>query len=169
MTPQERAAFIKAEFRKLDIRQCEIAGLLDVSATAVNRVVNGNRGSERIARAIAEAIGQPFDRLFPEIARREEIKRSMRPVEKPRRPVVDAAALARLRREVKYLMIDLSLDNRKRSKRSLLVESVSARLGRRITRQVLSMALSGYRPTAVSLAILEALRDILNEKLSTAA
>lgn len=169
MSPQERAAYIKGEMRRLDVRQYAVARALGVSDAAVNRVINGNRGSARLAKAIAEVIGHPVDRLFPEVAARETQKAisSGKTTDKEKASPIDLDALHMLRKEVKKLMIDLDLDVRKRGALAIHAAAVSERIGKNVTRPILSMALSGYRASTHSKTILEALRSILTEKLIT--
>lgn len=44
----------------------EIAESLGVNASLVSRVVNGKGRSARVERAIADAIGLPIEKVFPE-------------------------------------------------------------------------------------------------------
>lgn len=65
MTPEKR----KAALRKLGITQKMIAEKLGVSEMSVSRQVNNRDNysvSDRIMTAIAEAIGRPKERVFPE-------------------------------------------------------------------------------------------------------
>jgi hypothetical protein len=74
-----------------------------------------------------------------------------------------------LRKEVKKLMIDLGLDVRKRGAMPRLAEDLTNRTGRKISRNTLSMALSGFRETAGYCKLLEDLRDMLTERMAPVA
>lgn len=155
MSPQERAAFIKGELRRLNIWQYTVASSLGVSDAAVNRVIYGNRGSGYIARAIAEAIGQPFDDLFPEIAERET-QRALKMTNRPVPVHIDLAALEALRKKVKHLMVDLELD------RPSSYDTIAPYLHRPANRKLLSMALTGYQQGKADQALLQDLLEVLS-------
>jgi len=154
MSPQERAAYIKDELRKQNIRQYTIARALGVSDPAVNRCINGNRSSGRIARAISEAIGKPFEDLFPEIADREA-KRAEMLLYQPEAVFVDPAEVEILRKTVKKRMVDLNLDRRGS------YEIIIPHMRIPVSINILSMTLTGYRSGRVAKAILEELLSVL--------
>jgi len=66
-----------------------------------------------------------------------------------------------LRKEVKKLMVDLEMDGKKSKARFILAATLSEKMGRGITNNILCMALSGYRQTEAYQEILVALREIL--------
>jgi len=47
-------------------RMKTIAEMLGVDASLVSRVLNGKGRSERVEKAIADAIGLPIEKVFPE-------------------------------------------------------------------------------------------------------
>jgi hypothetical protein len=68
-----------------------------------------------------------------------------------------------LRKDAKIKMIRLDLDGRKRGALSFLALQLSARTGKRISRQTLSMALTGFRSTPSYQIILQELDAMLAE------
>jgi hypothetical protein len=72
-----------------------------------------------------------------------------------------------LRKDVKKKMVDLDMDSRKRGSMSILSENLSRKMGRRISRTTLSMALSGFRDTSGYQVILKELNDMLAVSIHT--
>ena len=64
MTPVER----KVELMKRGVTMASIAKKLGVHFSHVGHVVNDRRRSPEVEKAIAEAIGKPLKKVFPEIA-----------------------------------------------------------------------------------------------------
>lgn len=62
MTPQE----IQTALRKKKSTQRAIAGQLGVSEMSVSRVIHRLSTSDRIMRAVAQAIGKPKTDVFPD-------------------------------------------------------------------------------------------------------
>lgn len=60
-----KSAFIKAELKKANVRQIDIARMLKVTPVSVHDVVVGKRNNPRIRMAISMAVGKPVDILFP--------------------------------------------------------------------------------------------------------
>jgi len=56
---------IQAALKKADSSQQDVADELDITTGAVNNVLRGRRTSERVAKHIAEKLGQPVDALWP--------------------------------------------------------------------------------------------------------
>lgn len=136
------------------------------SPAAINRIIQGNRGSGKLASAIAEAVGLTLQELFPEIHRIELERQARRDARKPVRIPSDPAECIRLRKVCKKMMIDLDLKN---GSLPALAADLSARMNRQIGRNTLSMVLTGYRSTFFSQHVLSALRDMLTEKLMAAS
>jgi len=61
MTPNQ----IQAAIKDADSSQVEIAEELGITDSVVNRVVHGSKTSARIAKHIADKLGQPVDALWP--------------------------------------------------------------------------------------------------------
>jgi transcriptional regulator with XRE-family HTH domain len=61
MNPWDR----KAELVRRRVKQSEIARQLGFSRAYVSDVIAGNRRSERVEAAVAEAIGRDVDKVFP--------------------------------------------------------------------------------------------------------
>ena len=155
MSPQERASLIKDALRERNIRQYAIARSLGVSDGAVNRCINGSRASARIARAISEAVGQPFEVLFPETAALEA-KRALLLIDSPDSVRVDPAEVEALRKTVKKRLIDLDLD------RSGSYDAIIPRMRIPATRNTISMALTGYRRGGAAMALLQEILSVLS-------
>lgn len=64
MTPAER----KAELMRRGVTQTAIAERLGVHLSHVGHVVNDRRRSVAVEQAIAEAIGKPVKKVFPQVA-----------------------------------------------------------------------------------------------------
>ncbi|WP_316347662.1 hypothetical protein [Desulfuromonas acetoxidans] len=62
MTPTER----RIELLKAKTRPAQIARALHISPTGVYRVIDDQVTSDRIQRAIAEAINMPVEKVFPD-------------------------------------------------------------------------------------------------------
>ena len=71
-----------------------------------------------------------------------------------------------LRKDVKKLLIDLDMDSRTRGAMAVLAERLSLRMGKRVSRNTLFMALSGFRETAGYQTILKELKDMLSASVS---
>lgn len=71
-----------------------------------------------------------------------------------------------LRKTCKKLLVDLDMDSRNHGSMSKLADSLSLRMGRRISRSTLSMALSGFRETAGYQAILKELKEMLSASIN---
>lgn len=69
---------IKIAFLKKGITQRSIADELSVSSVSVNRVIAGLSTSRRIAHAISEAIGKPFEKVFPNYPKPKVLKSNAR-------------------------------------------------------------------------------------------
>lgn len=69
--------------------------------------------------------------------------------------------ISTLRKDVKKLMVELDLD--KWGAMSGLADQLSARLGRSVSRNNLSMALSGYRQTESYANLLQDLKAMLTD------
>lgn len=61
LTPLER----KAELIKKQIQQRDIAAQLDLSPIQVSSVIRGERRSQRVEQAVADALGLPVEEVFP--------------------------------------------------------------------------------------------------------
>ncbi len=55
---------IKAAMALAGVCNMDICRKLGVSATWVSLVLNGKASSERVRKAIADAVGQPYERLW---------------------------------------------------------------------------------------------------------
>jgi lambda repressor-like predicted transcriptional regulator len=64
MEPQD----IKAELVRRKVKQADIARQVGHSAPFVNDVISRKRRSPAIEKAVAEAIGKPLKKVFPEVA-----------------------------------------------------------------------------------------------------
>ena len=73
-----------------------------------------------------------------------------------------------LRKEVKHKMVDLDLDGRKANLPRLAAD-LSNRTGKKISRETLSMALTGFRSTAGYQTILQELHAMLTERINIPA
>ncbi len=62
MTPTE----IKIELLRHNVTQTEIARGCNVSCGHINRVIGRMSVSDHVQRAVAKAIGQPVEKIFPE-------------------------------------------------------------------------------------------------------
>ena len=71
-----------------------------------------------------------------------------------------------LRKTCKKLLVDLDMDSRSRGSMSKLADSLSLRMGKRISRCTLSMAISGFRKSAGYQAILKELKEMLSASVN---
>ncbi|MBN1545730.1 MAG: hypothetical protein JW902_03630 [Syntrophaceae bacterium] len=72
-----------------------------------------------------------------------------------------------LRKTCKKLLVDLDMDSRKSGSMPILADNLSRRMGKRISRSTLSMALSGFRETAGYQAVLKELKEMLAASLNS--
>jgi transcriptional regulator with XRE-family HTH domain len=158
----QTANIITAELSRRNITQAELAEHIGVHYSTVSKILNGKRNpSIKNAEAISNFFGCRLQDAFPD-AYEKKMKREAIAEKKSSR-LVAPQALKILRKEVKKLMVDLDRDHR--GSLPGLSAQISGRLRRRINRNSLSMALTGYRLTASSRDILETARDILSSEI----
>ncbi len=153
---------ISGELSRRKITQAALAEHIGAHYSTVSKILNGKRKpSIKNAEAISNFFGFHLQDAFPD-AYEKKMKREAIAEKKSSR-MVAPQALKNLRIEVKKLMVDLDRD--RRGSLPELSAQISGRLHRRINRNSLSMALTGYRATASSRNILETARDILSSEI----
>ncbi len=146
------------------ITQAALAEHIGVHYSTVSKILNGKRKpSIKNAEAISNFFGCRLQDAFPDAYEKKMIREAI--AEKKSSRMVSPQALKNLRKEVKKMMVDLDRD--RRGSLPELSAQISDRLHRRINRNSLSMALTGYRSTASSRNILETARHILSSEIET--
>jgi|GEM_PF-3609228 len=152
------------EIRRRNLKQYELARAVDSDPATINRVIRGERLSPFLTKRIADHLGLPFAECFPKAAakleqlrlRDESLRNRVTPA---RQPKLTPREVETLRKEIKKQMVDLGLD--RPGSYAVILPYISARIGRPILLQGLSMAMTGYRNGNSSAEILTALREIL--------
>lgn len=145
-----------------DIKMTELAEALGLKLSTVSRVVNGNRLSIPVGRAIADHLGQPLADLFPAIHEKTiRIERRNQERNKPKvvrqRPVYNTDDL---RKACKHLMVDLDLE-RNAASYSLILPRLSDKMGKPVAVGTLAHALSGDRQGPAYRNLLTHLHELL--------
>ena len=154
--------FITAELSRRKLTQAALAERIGVHYSTVSLILNGKRQpSIKTAESLSEFIGCTLEDAFPDVHEKKMKLEAIRKRKSAR--MVNPQEIKNLRKEVKKLMIDLDMD--RRGFLTELAERISTCFGRRISRNSLSMALTGYRAMASSHQILETARDILSSEL----
>lgn len=143
------------ELRKRNIRQSALARELKVDPSRLNRVLKGNRVSPDLQLRICERLGLPFGEYFPKGAEKLEQKR-LRSQKAIRPPKPTAADCEALRKQVKHLLVDLGLD--KHGTYAMLIPHLKAP----VSRNIISMAMTGYKNGPAAFALLREIREMLH-------